>query len=121
VLERLQRKALGQRNATVRDRFYASASATPALVFPSLIRNARNHSKVIRTKHGPGLAEWFEDHIADIASGLEGSFPKTLQLVEQGRFALGYYHQRDALRHGKNMPAEVKAADEVADTSSDEE
>jgi CRISPR-associated protein Csd1 len=120
VLERLQRAALGQRNATVRDRFYASASATPALVFPSLIRNARNHSKTIRTKSGPGLAEWFEDHIADIASGLEGSFPRTLALEEQGRFALGYYHQRDVFRRKKDVPAEMEAAEAVADTSSEE-
>jgi CRISPR-associated protein Csd1 len=117
VLERLQRAALGQRNATVRDRFYASASATPALVFPSLIRNARNHSKTIRTKVGAGLAEWFEDNIADIASGLEGSFPRTLPLEEQGRFALGYYHQRDVFRRKKDVPAEIEIAEEAADTS----
>jgi CRISPR-associated protein Csd1 len=121
VLERLQRTALGQRNATVRDRFYASASATPALVFPSLIRNARNHSKTIRTKSGAGLAEWFEDHIAEIASGLEGSFPKTLPLEEQGRFALGYYHQRDVFRRKKDVPPEIATAETIADTSPDEE
>jgi CRISPR-associated protein Csd1 len=121
VLERMQRAALGQRNATVRDRFYASASATPALVFPSLIRNARNHSKTIRTKVGAGLAEWFEDHIADIASGLEGSFPKTLPLEEQGRFALGYYHQRDVFRRKKDVPAEIETAEEAADTSPEDE
>lgn len=121
VLERLQRAALGQRNATVRDRFYASASATPALVFPSLIRNARNHSKAIRTKVGAGLAEWFEDHIADIASGLDGTFPRTLPLEEQGRFALGYYHQRDVFRRKKDVPAEIEAAEAAADTSPEEE
>jgi CRISPR-associated protein Csd1 len=121
ALERLQRAALGQRNATVRDRFYASASATPALVFPSLIRNARNHSKTLRTKTGAGLAEWFEDHIADIVSGLEGSFPKTLPLEEQGRFALGYYHQRDVFRRKKDMPPEIQDADAAADTSSEEQ
>jgi CRISPR-associated protein Csd1 len=120
VLERLQGAALGQRNATVRDRFYASASATPALVFPSLIRNARNHSKSIRGKIGPGLAEWFEDHIAEIASGLEGSFPRTLPLEEQGRFALGYYHQRDVFRRKKDVPPEIAAAEEAADASPEE-
>src|ERR1700733_4116133 len=120
VLERLQRTALGQRNATVRDRFYASASATPALVFPSLIRNARNHSKTIRSKVGAGLAEWFEDHIADIASGLDGSFPRTLPLEEQGRFALGYYHQRDVFRRKKDVPAEIETAEAVADTSDED-
>jgi CRISPR-associated protein Csd1 len=121
VLERLQRAALGQRNATVQDRFYASASATPALVFPSLIRNARNHSKTIRAKFGAGLAEWFEDHIADIASGLEGRFPKTLPLEEQGRFALGYYHQRDAFRRKKDVPVEIEVAEAAADTSLEED
>ena len=121
VLERLQRAALGQRNATVRDRFYASASATPCLVFPSLIRNARNHSKTIRSKVGASLAEWFEDHIADIASGLGGSFPKTLPLEEQGRFALGYYHQRDVFRRKKDVPSEIDTAEAIAETSTEEE
>jgi len=120
VLERLQRTALGQRNATVRDRFYASASATPALVFPSLIRNARNHSKTIRSKVGAGLSEWFEDHIADIASGLDGSFPRTLPLEEQGRFALGYYHQRDVFRRKKDVPPEIETAEAAADTSEED-
>lgn len=121
VLERLQAAALGQRNATVRDRFYASASANPALVFPSLIRNARNHSKSVRTKVGAGLAEWFEDRIAEIASGLEDSFPKTLPLEEQGRFALGYYHQRGVFRIKKDVPPEIEAAEANADTSPEEE
>ena len=116
MLERLQRAALGQRNATIRDRFYASASATPAQVFPSLIRNARNHSKSIRSKSGPGLAEWFEDHISEVASGLDGAFPKTLPLVEQGRFALGYYHQRDVFRRKKDVPPELEHAEAAADT-----
>jgi CRISPR-associated protein Csd1 len=121
VLECLQRAALGHRNATVRDRFYASASAIPALVFPSLIRNARNHGKTIRGKVGAGIAEWFEDNIADIASGLEGSFPKTLPLEEQGRFALGYYHQRDVFRHKKDVPPEIAFAEEAADASTEGE
>lgn len=120
VLERLQRAALGQRNATVRDRFYASASANPALVFPSLIRNARNHSKAIRTRIGPALAEWFEDHIAEIASGMAGSFPRTLPLEEQGRFALGYYHQRDVFRRKKEVPEAIDVADSAADKAEGE-
>ena len=115
VLERLQRAALGQRNATVRDRFYASASATPALVFPALIRNARNHSKSVRSKVGAGLAEWFEDHIAEIVSGMSGSFPRTLPLEEQGRFAIGYYHQRDVFRRKKDVPDELGKADAAGD------
>lgn len=121
VLEWLQRTALGERNATVRDRFYASASATPARVFPSLIRNARNHSKKIRSRDGAGRAEWFEDRIADVASGLEGSFPKMLPLEEQGRFALGYYHQRDVFRRKKDVPPEMATAEHSADISTEDE
>lgn len=117
VLERLQRAALGQRNATIRDRFYAAASATPATVFPSLIRNARNHSKALRSKVGAGLAEWFEDRIAEIAAGLDSVFPAVLPLQEQGRFALGYYHQREAFRRKQaDTPAELDDADKAADT-----
>ena len=102
VFERLQFAAVGQRQATLRDRFYGPASATPALVFSSLIRGARNHSKSVRSRAGAPLADWYEDHIAEIASGLEDNFPKTLALEEQGRFALGYYHQRDVFRRTKD-------------------
>ncbi len=120
VLEKLQGSALGQRNATIRDRFYASASATPALVFPSLVRNARNHSKTIRSRIGAGLSEWFEDHIAEIVAGLAGAFPKTLTLEDQGRFAIGYYHQRDVFRRRKDVPAELETAEATADSESED-
>ena len=119
VLERLQRAALGQRNATIRDRFYSAASATPAIVFPTLVRNARNHSKKVRSTTGVGLAEWFEDHITDITSGLD-AFPKTLPLEEQGRFALGYYHQRAVFMRKKDVPEEITIADAAADTSDED-
>ena len=105
VFERLQFAAVGQRHATLRDRFYGPASATPALVFSSLIRGARNHSKSVRSRAGAPLADWYEDHIAEIASGLEDNFPRTLPLEEQGRFALGYYHQRDVFRRTKDEAA----------------
>jgi CRISPR-associated protein Csd1 len=103
VLERMQGAALGRGiNATIGDRFYASASVTPSRVFPTLIRNSRNHSKAIRSKFGAALAVWFEGQIAEIASGI-GEFPRTLSLEDQGRFALGLYHQR-AAHIGKHEP-----------------
>ena len=119
ALERLQRAALGQRNATIRDRFYAAASATPAMVFPTLVRNARNHSKKVRSTTGSGLAEWFEDRIAEIVGDVH-AFPKTLTLEDQGRFALGYYHQRAAFMQKKDVPAEIAVADATADTSDED-
>ena len=121
VLERLQRAGLGERNATIRDRFYAAASATPEMVFPSLLRNARNHGKAVRSKVGAGLAEWFEDRIGEIAAGLDGAFPKVLTLQEQGRFALGYYHQREFFRRKKDgVPPELDAAEQAVDETDQE-
>ncbi len=113
VLERLQAAALGRRNATVRDRFYASASATPGRVFPGLIRNAANHSKKLRTTAGGGLAEWFEDQIAQTLSAIQ-DYPPTLSLKSQGRFGIGYYHQREAL-HRRRAEDKVLAAAEDND------
>lgn len=93
VLEAVQRNALGgQVNATIRDRYYGSASATPALIFPMLLRNAQNHLGKLR-KDKPGLAVNLERDIREIVDGLGEHFSRSLPLQEQGRFAIGYYHQ----------------------------
>lgn len=93
VLEAAQRSALGgQVNATIRDRFYGAASATPASVFPMLLRNTQNHIAKLR-KDKPGLAVNLEKDIQEIIEGLSDSFPRSLRMEEQGRFAIGYYHQ----------------------------
>lgn len=96
VLEGAQRLALGDRvNATIRDRYYGAASATPAMVFPMLLRNAQNHLAKLR-KDKPGLAVTLERDIAEIIGGLQSQFPRSLRLEDQGRFAIGYYHQSQA-------------------------
>ena len=93
VLETVQESALGKSvNATIRDRFYGAASATPAAVFPMLLRNAQNHlSKIGKEKKG--WAYKLEEAIAQIVDGLPDHFPRSFSLQEQGRFAIGYYHQ----------------------------
>ncbi len=96
VLESIQKQALKDINATIRDRYWGAASATPALVFPSLMRNAMNHLATIRKdeadkKH---LASFFDWQIKDIEHGMPTSWPRNLNLQDQGRFAIGYYHQR---------------------------
>ena len=97
VLESVQKQALGKDiNATIRDRYWGAASATPALVFPMLIRNAMNHLAKIRKddegkKH---LASFFDWQIRDIENGMPTSWSRNLNLQDQGRFAIGYYHQR---------------------------
>lgn len=93
VLEAAQRGALGgQVNATIRDRYYGAASATPASVFPMLLRNAQNHLAKLR-KDKPGMAINLEKDIREIVDGLADRFPRSLRLEDQGRFAIGYYHQ----------------------------
>lgn len=93
TLEAAQRSALGgQVNATIRDRYYGAASATPASVFPVLLRNAQNHLGKVR-KAKPGLAVNLERDIREIVEGLTDSFPRSLRIEDQGRFAIGYYHQ----------------------------
>ncbi|WP_434035209.1 type I-C CRISPR-associated protein Cas8c/Csd1 [Pseudomonas aeruginosa] len=96
VLEGAQRAALGDKvNATIRDRYYGAASATPATVFPMLLRNTQNHLAKLR-KDKPGLAVNLERDIGEIIDGMQSQFPRSLRLEDQGRFAIGYYQQAQA-------------------------
>lgn len=98
TLEAAQRQALGKVNATIRDRYFGAASATPAHVFPLLLRGAQNHLGKLR-KDGKG--GWLEREIEDITAHLPPDLPRTLRLEAQGRFAIGYYHQRKAQFAGR--------------------
>ena len=99
VYENVQREALGKNlNTTIKDRFFASASATPASVFPLLVRSASHHIASLRKGDKGGLAHWFEKEIDSIFSGVGSTFPRNLRLEDQGRFAIGYHHQRATKR-----------------------
>ena len=88
ALEKIQAEANPGINATIRDRYYGAASGTPVTVFPNLMRLMTHHlSKLVA-----GRRIWFEQLLAEILSEIE-NFPKNLSLEEQGRFAIGYYHQ----------------------------
>lgn len=91
VLQAAQFAALGRVNATIADRYYSAASATPALVFGTLMRGAQKHISDA-TKRGRGF--WIERRLQEILSHLSSTLPRTLRLEEQGRFAIGYYHER---------------------------
>ena len=94
TLESVQIDALdGSVNASIKDRFYGAASATPATIFPMLLRNAQNHFAKLR-KSKPGLSVLLEKQVGEVIGRLPAEFPKTLGLEDQGRFAIGYYHQR---------------------------
>jgi len=94
AIEKLQADALGDVNASLRDRYFGSASATPALVFPRLLRVSMHHASKAESEH----RGWTERVKAEIVDRLpaQGAFPRTLGLEEQGLFAVGYYHQRQA-------------------------
>ncbi len=108
TLEYVQKSALGgQVNATIRDRYYGAASATPASIFPVLLRNTQNHLSKLR-KERPGQAIHLERDIGDIVAGLPDQFPRSLRIEDQGRFAIGYYHQTKA--HYTKHAADDEAA-----------
>lgn len=93
ALEVGQRMALQGIKATIRDRYFGAASATPASIFPVLIRGAQNHLGKLR-KDGKG--GWIEREIEEISDHIGTEYPRSLRLEAQGRFFLGYYHQRRA-------------------------
>lgn len=107
VVDRLQYLALGSVNAGVAERFYPSASVTPALVMGRLFRNAQFHL----AKAGGGIAENVRKDFEDIAGALGDQFPPALDLEAQGRFALGYYHQKADYRRRSAERKEQEVAD----------
>ncbi len=92
VLSALQQRALGTVNAGVVERYYGSASATPALVLGRLTRTSQYHLN----KLDDGLARWYDARIAQIWASIQHDVPRTLSMEGQSMFALGYYHQKAA-------------------------
>ncbi|OSI06716.1 phage associated protein [Neisseria animaloris] len=95
VLERIQNQALGDLNAGIADRYYGSASAVPFSVFPRLLSGAKHHLSRLR-KDKAGMAVNLDKDLGGIIAGLPETFPRHLSIEEQGRFAIGYYHQKQS-------------------------
>jgi len=92
VLEKAQEEANPGINATIRDRYYSSASASPSMAFPILMRLKNHHISKLENR---GRAVNLEKLIGSITDGISSDgFPNNLSLEDQGRFAIGYYHQR---------------------------
>lgn len=92
VLEALQRSAIGAVNASLADRYYGTASSTPIVAFTPLMRLRQAHVAKLR-KTMPGACKALEERLEEILVQLP-TFPKTLNVEQQGLFGLGYYHQR---------------------------
>jgi CRISPR-associated protein Csd1 len=91
VLEKAQKDAIPRANTTIKDRFYGSASATPRVVFPQLLRLAQHHIQKLKEEFGRHIDKMIEEIVCGIKE-----FPAHLNLDDQGLFAIGYYHQRQA-------------------------
>lgn len=88
ILEKLQQDSSGNKlNRTIKDAYFASASSKPATIFPKLLKLAQNHLK--KSKH----AVFYNQCVEEVMDKIDGGFPETLPLVEQGKFMIGYYQQ----------------------------
>ncbi len=107
-LERAQQAAIGNVNASIKDRYFTSACANPASVFPVLLRLAHHHFS--KAEYG----KYIENQVESLLEKLEGKpFPSRLALDEQGVFILGYYHQRAAWHKNNEKEAEGSTAVEA--------
>ena len=97
VLENIQSAANPGINTTIKDKYFNSASSTPAVVFPVLINLAQKHLKKI----GGGLQVTLDKQLTEIMNKLDEEYPAKLNLPQQGAFQLGYYHQTQTRYQGK--------------------
>ncbi len=109
VLERIQQEANPKINATIKDRYYNSACATPASIFPILFKLKNSHIRKLKKVED---VNFYEDLLKQLQGKLEATentktaCPKRLTLEEQGMFNLGYYHQ--VLKLDEIKPKEEK-------------
>jgi len=98
TLEKIQQEANPGINATIRDRFYGAASGTPVTVFGNLMRLKNHHLSKLESA---GRRVNFERLISQVMGSIN-DFPAHLVLADQGRFAIGYYHQMQDFYTKKN-------------------
>ena len=99
VLETIQSVANPGINATIKDRYFNSACATPATAFPTLVKLAQKHLQKMSTPN----EVYFSKQLTELMAQLpETGFPARLSLPEQGAFEIGYYHQTQKRYAKKN-------------------
>jgi CRISPR-associated protein Csd1 len=114
VLENIQRTAQRDLNVTIRERYFSAAMTAPRSVFPQLMRLKNSHlKKLYRAPGTRGLAIHFEHQIDEILKPIpeEAGLPASLSLEDQGRFILGYHHQRNFRGAGKADDPQSDAVD----------
>ena len=99
VLETIQSVANPGINATIKDRYFNSACATPATAFPTLVKLAQKHLQKMSTPNEVHFSKQLTELMAQLP---ETGFPARLSLPEQGVFEIGYYHQTQKRYAKKN-------------------
>ena len=110
VLEKIQSDASPGINATIRDRYYGAASGTPVAVFGSLMRMKNHHLSKLKSD---ASRVFYERLLAQVFTNVR-EFPAHLTLADQGRFAIGYYHQNFELYRKKDVPQPTHSAAQEA-------
>jgi CRISPR-associated protein Csd1 len=101
VLAKAQSDAIPGANATIVDRYS---------VFPRLISGFQNHlSKLRKDETTKGWAVNHEKLMSGILGTLPATFPKQLTIEQQGQFAVGYYHQKQAFFSKKGDAPETES------------
>ena len=89
IYEAVQQDANPGINSTIKDKYFNSASAMPASIFPILGNLYQKHLR----KLGDGSRIYYDKQVAALKSILGESYPQRMTLAQQGAFDLGYYHQ----------------------------
>ena len=103
VLEAIQSAANPGINATIKDKYFNAASATPAVIFPILVNLAQKHLR----KLSAGQRIYLEKQFTELSARLDEPYPARMTLPEQGAFQLGYYHQTQKRYAKKEEPDNV--------------
>jgi len=101
-LEHVQYKALGDRNAGIREKYFTYAMTTPAAAFGRLFNLNSKHLTKLKSEQ-PGTAINLDKELQTLCGEIDIlKFPQQFLLEEQGQFAIGYYHQKQAQFAGSN-------------------
>lgn len=99
VLEKIQAEASNNTlNRTIKDSYFSAASSKPILIFPKIIKLSQNHLNKLTLKQ----RVYFNKLTGEIIDSLDGDFPESLLLKEQGKFIVGYYQQYQSFYEKSN-------------------
>lgn len=102
-------------NVSVADRYYSLASVSPQVAFPKVVNLGKKHLAKLGRERA-GLRVIIEREVAELCDLIKhpehGEFPGNLSLIDQGRFALGFYHQRAASLNRKKTNSQQEEGEE---------